>query len=140
MAVDKIRCFLKLYWSLRFLHFHTQLPEGVLLKGCVLKNFVELTGKQMCHKRLWQRCFPVIFAKFLHLYRTSMVAASAFPYGFKRTINVLCAICRKYVSALICYDKDGSFRKGINSILHNMVYSRIIVNQIYYIHTFKSCR
>ena len=34
MPVVTMRCFSKLYWSLRFLNFQTQSPEGVLLKGC----------------------------------------------------------------------------------------------------------
>ena len=53
----------------------------VLLKIGVLKNFTKFTGKHLCQslffkkvagvacnfiqKRLWQRCFPVNFAKFL---------------------------------------------------------------------------
>ena len=65
----------------------------------------------------------------------NLVTASAFPHGFKRTVNVLRVICWKYVSALICYDKYRSFRKGINNILHDMVYSSIVVNNI---HIFKS--
>ena len=59
----------------------SSLPE-VFCKKDVLKNFAKLTGKQLCHslflnkvaglrsatllkKRLWHRCFPLNFAKFL---------------------------------------------------------------------------
>ena len=57
------------------------------ISKCVLKNFVNFTGKHLCQslflnnfittllkKRLWYRCFPVKFAKFLRapfLYSTS---------------------------------------------------------------------
>ena len=54
----------------------------VFCKKCVLKNFAKFTGKHLCQsllfnkvaglrpanlliKRLWHRCFPVNFAKFL---------------------------------------------------------------------------
>ena len=70
--------------------FHTLLrssrPEVFCKKG-VLKNFEKFTGKHLCHslffnkvaglrpatllkKKLWHRCFPVNFSKFL---RTSFV-------------------------------------------------------------------
>ena len=52
-------------------------PE-VFCKKCVLRNFTKFTGKHLCQslffnketfsllkKRLWHRCFPVDFAKFL---------------------------------------------------------------------------
>ena len=56
--------------------------RGVLLRKGVLRNFAKLTGKYKCQspffnkvaglrpatlskKRLWHRCFPVNFAKFL---------------------------------------------------------------------------
>ena len=62
----------------------------------VLRNFTKFTGKHQCQslflnkvaglmsatllkKRLWHRCFPVNFAKFLRtafLYRTPLVTAS----------------------------------------------------------------
>ena len=52
------------------------------LKKCVLRNFANFTGKHLCQslflnkvvglrsaillkKRIWHRCFPVNFAKFL---------------------------------------------------------------------------
>ena len=57
-------------------------PPGVFYKKSVLKNFTKFTGKDLCQslffdkvaglrpatllkKRLWYRCFPVNFAKFL---------------------------------------------------------------------------
>ena len=55
------------------------------MKKCVLRNFIKLTGKQQCQsfffnkvaglrpanlfkKRLWQRCFPDNFAKFIRTF------------------------------------------------------------------------
>ena len=58
------------------------------VKKAILKNLAKLTGKPLCRslflitlqlkKRLWYRCFPVNFAKFLRtpFYRTPPVAAS----------------------------------------------------------------
>ena len=69
-------------------HFRRSCPEVFCKKG-VPWNFTKFTGKHLCQslffnkiklhtsgllkKRLWHRCFPVNFAKFL---RTSLVAAS----------------------------------------------------------------
>ena len=62
-------------------------PE-VFCKKCVFRNSAKFTEKHLCQslffnkvkKRLWHRCFPVNFAKFLSKntfsYRTSPVAAS----------------------------------------------------------------
>ena len=53
------------------LKLQKQLPNLFYKKG-VLKNFAKFTGKHLCQslqlklkKRLWRRCFPVNFAKFL---------------------------------------------------------------------------
>ena len=59
-------------------------PEVFCKKG-VLKNFAKFTGKHLCqslffNKKLWHRCLPVNFAKFLRtrfFYRTPPVAAFA---------------------------------------------------------------
>ena len=46
-------------------------PPEVFYKKVVLKNFAKYAGKHLCQslffnkKRLWHRCFPVYFAKFL---------------------------------------------------------------------------
>ena len=58
------------------------------MKKEVFKNFAKFTGKQLCQilpstllkKRLWHKCFPVNFAKFLRtpFYRTPPVAASLY--------------------------------------------------------------
>ena len=65
---------------------------GSVRKG-TLRNFAKFTGKHLCQslffnlvaelspatllkKKLWDRCFPVNFAKFCFPYRTSPVAAS----------------------------------------------------------------
>ena len=62
------------------LNLRSSLPEVFYKKG-VLKNFAKFTGKQLCQslffnklqgspttllkKKLWDRCFPVNFVKFL---------------------------------------------------------------------------
>ena len=75
-------------------HTQKQSPEVFYVKG-VLRKIAKLTGKHLCQslilnkvaglrtatllkKRLWFRCFPVNFVKFLkHIfYRTPLVAAS----------------------------------------------------------------
>ena len=65
----------------RTLPLSSSRPE-VFCKKCVLRNFAKFTGKHLCQslffnkvaglrsatllkKRLWHRCFPVNFAKFL---------------------------------------------------------------------------
>ena len=49
----------------------------VFYKKGALKNFTKFTGKRLCQrpaallkKRLWRRCFPVGFVKFLRKYFT----------------------------------------------------------------------
>ena len=66
---------------LELLNYRSSHPE-VFCKNGVLRNFAKLTGKHLCQslffnkvaglrpatllkKRLWHRCFPVNFAKFL---------------------------------------------------------------------------
>ena len=55
--------------------FRSSSLEVFCVKG-VLRNFAKLTGKTLCQrlffnkKRLWHRCFPVNFAKFL---RTTII-------------------------------------------------------------------
>ena len=57
---------------LLFLCIQKQPPELFYKKG-VLKNFAKFTGKDLCQilfskkKKLWHRCFPVNFAKFLRI-------------------------------------------------------------------------
>ena len=49
-----------------------QSSRGALFKGGALRNFTKFTGKHLCQstfkKRLWHRCFPVNFAKFLRTF------------------------------------------------------------------------
>ena len=70
-----------------------QSPRGVLkifakftgkhlCQGLVFNKFASLRPATLFKKRLWHRCFPVNFAKFLRTlsYRTALVAASVhFP-------------------------------------------------------------
>ena len=67
-----------------FVTHRSSRPE-VFCKKDVLRNFTKFTGKHLCQslfllkKRLWYRCFPVNFAKFLRtpfFYRTPLVVAS----------------------------------------------------------------
>ena len=77
-----------------FIHHRSIRPDVFCKKG-VLRNFAKFTGKHLCQsiffnkvadrsatllkKRLWHRCFPVNFAKFLRtpfFHRTPLVAAS----------------------------------------------------------------
>ena len=60
--------------NLIFVTFKAQKqPPKLLYKKFVLKNFAKFTGKHLCQSvsatllkaRLWCRCFPVVFAKFL---------------------------------------------------------------------------
>ena len=68
----------------RFKNIRSSHQRGSM-KKCVLRNFTKFAGKHMCQsiffnkrlstllkKRLWRRCFPVNFAKFL---RTSTTAS-----------------------------------------------------------------
>ena len=77
----------------------SSLPEVFCEKGA-LRNFPKFTGKQLCQslflielqaplatllkKRLWHRCFPVNFAKFLKtpFYGAPLVVASDCPRFF----------------------------------------------------------
>ena len=72
------------------------------MKKGVLRNFTKLTGKHLCQslfeacnfiqKRLWHRCFPVNFAKFL---RTPFYYNRDFNYNeldskvFERITNLI---------------------------------------------------
>ena len=66
-------------------NFRSSRPEVVYQKG-VLRNFTKFLGKHqrqrpatLLKKRLWHRCFPMNFVKFLRtpfFHRTPLVAAS----------------------------------------------------------------
>ena len=74
----------------------------------VLRNFVKFTGKHLCQrlvfnniaglrpatllkKRIWHRCFPVNFLKFLNTFfhRTPLVVASPFGYVTLEDLHLL---------------------------------------------------
>ena len=63
-------------------------PRGVLQKG-VLRNFAKFTGKHLCLRpaallkmRLWHRCFPVNFVKFLRTPFLQNTSRRLLLYGF----------------------------------------------------------
>ena len=63
-------------------------PRGVLQKG-VLRNFAKFTGKHLCLRpatllkmRLWHRCFPVNFVKFLRTPFLQNTSRWLLLYGF----------------------------------------------------------
>ena len=87
-------------------------PPEVFYEKDILRNFAKFTGKHLCQsvffnkvvglrpatffkKRLWQRCFPENFAKFL---RTSLLQNTSGPL-------LLDEICE-----LICYYKENRNR------------------------------
>ena len=86
--------------------FKSSRPE-VFCKKVVLRNFAKFTGKNLClrpatllKKRLWQRCFPVKFAKFLRthfFYRTTPVAASAYYCFINFVPNCMFWNCLKLI-------------------------------------------
>ena len=80
---------------MKFMYQVRSIRLQMFLKISVLNNFAKLTGKHLCQnlffnkvaglrpatflqKRLWHRCFPVNFAKFVgaFFFRTTPVAAS----------------------------------------------------------------
>ena len=104
---------LKVLFVLKIINSH---PE-VFCKKVVLKNFTKLTGKHLCHnlffnkdaglrpatllkKRLWHRCFPVNFSKFL---RTPFVIEHLWWLLLSRCLN----ICLDFLSCR----KNGVIRK-----------------------------
>ena len=55
-------------------------PEVFCEKG-VLRNFAKFTGKHLC-QRLWHRCFPVNFAKFLRTFFLQNTSGRLFLYDY----------------------------------------------------------
>ena len=108
-------------------------PEVFCKKG-VLKNFAKFTGKQLRHslffnkvavlraatllkKRLWHRCFPVSFVKFLrrrflteHLRRTASES-----YFCKQVFAKLCPLNKHAVCLLSLASFHASHCKGVFS-------------------------
>ena len=89
--------------------FKTSRPDVFCKKG-VLRNFTKFTGKHLCQslffhkvaglgpatllkKRLWHRCFPVSFVKFL---RTPLVATSECSGKIKCLIDVIKVISKYF--------------------------------------------
>ena len=94
LTITLCKCAIIGVFTLLHVHFsyRSSRPE-VFCKWGVVRNFTKFTGKHLCQsffnkvagltpatllkKRLWYRCFPVNFAKFL---RTPSVAASVASY------------------------------------------------------------
>ena len=60
-------------------------PSQMFFKIGVLKHFANFTGKHLCwslffKKRLWHRCFPVNFAKFLRTYTVGASERNIFSH------------------------------------------------------------
>ena len=101
-------------WKSKFLQlfFRSSRPEVFFKKG-VLKNFGKFTGKHLCQslffnkvaevrpetllkKRLWHRCFPLNFVKFL---RTPLVAAPVSCFILNKFSN--------YFSYVKCFEAEN---------------------------------
>ena len=81
----------------------TQKQSEVFCKKGILRNFAKFTGKHpatLLKKRLWHRCFPVNFAKFL---RVPLL-----------TEHLRCCFCPQFEffkkCCIICYQFLKSFR------------------------------
>ena len=91
-----VMCLLKFVYTC---HFRSSRPE-VFGKKLVLKSFAKFTGKHLrkslflIKRRLWRRCFPVNFEKFL---RSPLVAASVTFVSYKRLF-----IIGKEISLVLC--------------------------------------
>ena len=99
----------------------------------VLKNFTKFTGKRLWQslflilkKRLWHRCFPVNFVKFLrapHLQNTSgglllEKIVKYLPYCTRHCaiISTCSLCCPKFVHLLILRGRRGATKLGIRTI------------------------
>ena len=85
--------------------------HSFILKKGVLRNFAKFTGKQLCQgfffnkgagpatllkKRLWHRCFPVNFAKFLRIPFLQNTSGQLLLYhSFQKYLKKL--ICRQFL-------------------------------------------
>ena len=106
----------------------SSLPEVFCKKG-VLRNFAKFTGKHLCQslffnfnfinltllkKRLWHRCFPVNFAKFL---RRPFLTEHLRWLLLERVSKILCPMWSNYVEVIrlqflvirfVCYPAPSS--------------------------------
>ena len=106
-----------LKFSSVILHAQKEPPE-VLHKKVVVKNFAKLTGKHLCQtlffnkvttlfkKRLWRRCFPVNFAKFL---RTPFLQNNSGVLLLHSTLFIICGTSNKFLPSSV----KKLFRFGI---------------------------
>ena len=93
--------------------------QEVFCRKDFLRHFAKFTGKHMCQslcfnkvadlrpatllkKRLWHRCFPVHFAKFLRTPLFNIISGSCFcfSYSFRNLSHWKCQFCR-YDSTLL---------------------------------------
>ena len=104
----------------QFLIYRSSPPEKFCKKG-VLRNFTKVTGKHLCQnlffnnvagprnatllkKRLWHRCFPVNFAKFLRTrFLTEYLRRLLLNLNFSKKLTKNCAInCCELLLILQC--------------------------------------
>ena len=99
------------------LNFQKQ-PRGVFCKKEVLRNFAKFAGKHLCQslffnkvatllkKRLWHKCFPANFAKFL---RTSFLQNTPRGCFWKLSLTKILLVISKNLKV-----------KTVYNILHNI--------------------
>ena len=103
------------------------------LKKCVLTNIVKFTGKHLSlltatllKKRLWRRCFPVNFAKFLKntfSYRTPPVAASGVLNKFRKILRTTPVLVSLWVTWV--------FLRETPTLVFSWVFCKIFRNKFF---------
>ena len=70
-------------------------PPKVLCKKGVLRNFAKFTGPStLLKKRLWHRCFPVSFTKFLrNLFYRTLLLQMDFKFCNRENTKYSCISC-----------------------------------------------
>ena len=115
LTEDLISQFFKFLLSLICQNCFQKQPPEVFCKKGVLRNFTKFRGKHLCQdlffkvagmrsvtllkKRLWHRCLPVNFAKFLRTPFLQNISRPMFLY-FHRHLHVHRCHCHYYVNLL----------------------------------------
>ena len=88
-----IKCFIRFSVKKGVLKNFAKFKDKDLCQSLSFKKVVVLGCATLLRKRLWNRCFPVNFAKFLRtslLYRTPPLAASVYtPWKYQKTESSL---------------------------------------------------